>query len=170
MLGYYGVYNIQEKRKKNMRYTSHIQGRAIVDIDKLKQHQVDKDKIRQLADLYTDIYASLDIVEDELIFAQISADWSEIFDYEVDIVDIIDDLKTGVIIGQCTTDLSYGLEDNLKKFVDNYGDILTSMIVDRKGEKWDDFEQFKMVKDSSGARLESCQAEVVITYNDWRAA
>lgn len=153
-----------------MRYTSHIQGRTIVDIDKLKQHQVDEDKIRQLADLYTDIYASLDIREDELIFAQISADWSEIFDYEVDIVDIIDDLKTGVIIGQCTTDLSYGLEDNLKKFVDNYGDILTSMIVDRKGEKWDDFEQFKMVKDSSGARLESCQAEVVITYNDWRAA
>lgn len=153
-----------------MRYTSHIQGRTIVDIDKLKQHQVDEDKIRQLADLYTDIYASLDIREDELIFAQISADWSEIFDYEVDIVDIIDDLKTGVIIGQCTTDLSYGLEDNLKKFVDNYGDILTSMIVDRKGEKWDDFEQFKMVKDSSGDRLESCQAEVVITYNDWRAA
>ena len=64
-----------------MRYTSHIQGRAIVDIGKLKQHQVNKDKIRQLAELYTDIYASLDIVEDELIFAQISADWSEIFDY-----------------------------------------------------------------------------------------
>lgn len=153
-----------------MRYTSHIQGRAIVDIGKLKQHQVNKDKIRQLAELYTDIYASLDIVEDELIFAQISADWSEIFDYEVDIVDIIDDLKTGVIIGQCNTDISYELEDNLKSFVDNYGDILTSMIVDRKGEKWDDFEQFKMVKDSSGNRLESCQAEVVLTYNDWKAA
>lgn len=153
-----------------MRYTSNIQGRAIVDIDKLKQHQVDKDKIRQLAELYTDIYASLDIAEDELIFAQISADWSEIFDYEVDIVDIIDDLKTGVIIGQCNSDLSYELEDNLKRFVDNYGDILTSMIVDRKGEQWDDFEQFKMIKNSSGNRLESCQAEVIITYNDWRAA
>lgn len=153
-----------------MRYTSHIQGRAIVDIDKLKQHQVDEDKIQQLVELYTDIYASLDIREDELIFAQIAADWSEIFDYEVDIVDIIDDLKTGVIIGQCNSDFVYDLEDNLKRFVDNYGDILTSMIVDRKGEQWYDFEQFKMVKDSSGARLERCQAEVVITYNDWRAA
>lgn len=146
-----------------MKKSSYIQWKAIVDTAKIKQHPVDRDRIKELIEMYADgIYDSLGINQDELFLAQVASDWSEIFDYEVDIVDVIDGLEQGVIVGGYRAFFSKDIEENLKDFIDNYHDVFTHITVDRKGSEWGDLEQFKMVKDYNGSRLEYCKADITV--------
>lgn len=154
-----------------MKRSSHVQWKAIVDTSKLRKHQVNKDKIRDLAETYADgIYDSLGINKDELFLAQVASDWSEIFDYEVDIIDVIDGLRQGVVVGEYSTFFSQDIKENLKDFIDNYHDVFTHISVDRNGNEWGGIYQFRMVKDHDGSHLEYCKADVLISYNDWNVA
>lgn len=153
-----------------MDYYSYINGRAQVDLDKLLSMPINEEKMNEIIDSYDNFYDSFPVHKSELILVQIASDWSDIFENEVDAYDIVKDLRNGFMATEADEVKAYHIDEILKEFVSAYANVLIDLIVEREGSEWDDFEQLRLVKDGGEARLEYCQAEVTVSYNNWKVA
>lgn len=153
-----------------MNTNAHLYGRVKVNVERLLQLPIDSKQVEDIIDHYDDFYASIPVQEEELILVQIASDWNDIFDDELDVYSIIMDLRDGFLVGEAECVETSDLDEMLKAFVEKYGCIMNDLTVIKKGDQVDDYQQFKIIKDVTGAHLQRCQAELTVSYNNWRVA
>ena len=153
-----------------MNTNAYLYGRVKVNTEKLLQLPIDSRQVEDIIGHYDDFYVSIPVQKEELILVQIASDWNNIFDDELDIYGIIMDLRDGFLLGEAECVETSDLDETLKAFVNKYSYIMNDLTVIKKGEQVDDYQQFKIIKGVTGTHLQRCQAELTVSYNNWRAA